>query len=56
MCFSSIILSFSYLNRNNFLGTITANYEQYIITNDAKIPALVVNPIENPYGQSILFG
>lgn len=44
------------LNRNNFLGTITANYEQYIITNDAKIPALVVNPIENPYGQSVLFG
>jgi nucleotide-binding universal stress UspA family protein len=44
------------LNRNNFLGTITANYEQYIITNDAKIPALVVNPVDlNPYGQSILF-
>ncbi len=44
------------LNKNNFLGTITANYEQYIITNDAKIPALVVNPVDlNPYGQSILF-
>lgn len=44
------------LNRSNFLGTITANYEQYIITNDAKIPALVVNPVDlNPYGQSILF-
>lgn len=44
------------LNRSNFLGSITANYEQYIITNDAKIPALVVNPIDlNPYGQSILF-
>lgn len=44
------------LNRSNFLGSITANYEQYIITNDAKIPALVVNPVDlNPYGQSILF-
>lgn len=44
------------LNRSNFLGTITANYEQYIITNDAKIPALVVNPVDlNPYGQSVLF-
>ena len=43
------------LNRSNFLGTITANYEQYIITNDAKIPALVVNPIDSPYGQSVLF-
>lgn len=44
------------LNRSNFFGSITANYEQYIITNDAKIPALVVNPIDlNPYGQSVLF-
>jgi nucleotide-binding universal stress UspA family protein len=44
------------LNKSNFLGSITATYEQYIITNDAKIPALVVNPIDlNPYGQSILF-
>jgi nucleotide-binding universal stress UspA family protein len=45
------------LNRKNFLGTITANYEQYIITNDAKIPALVVNPVDlNPYGSSFLVG
>jgi hypothetical protein len=44
------------LNRNNFLGVITATYEQYIITNDAKIPALVVNPIEGPYGTSFMFG
>ena len=44
------------LNRSNFLGSITANYEQYIITNDAKIPALVVNPVDlAPYGQSVLF-
>jgi nucleotide-binding universal stress UspA family protein len=44
------------LNRTSFLSAITANYEQYIITNDAKIPALIVNPIETGgYGQSILF-
>ena len=44
------------LNKSNFFGSMTANYEQYIITNDAKIPALVVNPIDlSPYGQSILF-
>jgi nucleotide-binding universal stress UspA family protein len=43
------------LNKSNFLGSITANYEQYIITNDAKIPALVVNPVDTPYGQSVLF-
>ena len=45
------------LNKNSFFSSMTTNYEQYIITNDAKIPALVVNPIDlNPYGQSILFG
>jgi nucleotide-binding universal stress UspA family protein len=43
------------LNKGAFLGVITSNYEQYIITNDAKIPALVVNPIDSPYGQSVLF-
>jgi hypothetical protein len=45
------------LNRSSFLSAITANYEQYIITNDAKIPALIVNPIDTGgYGQSVLFG
>ena len=44
------------LNRNNLFGVITANYEQYIITNDAQIPTLIVNPIESPYGSSILAG
>jgi nucleotide-binding universal stress UspA family protein len=45
------------LNRSSFLSAITANYEQYIITNDAKIPALIVNPIDlGGYGQSVLFG
>jgi nucleotide-binding universal stress UspA family protein len=43
------------LNRNNLFGVITANYEQYIITNDAQIPTLIVNPIENKYGSSVLF-
>jgi nucleotide-binding universal stress UspA family protein len=44
------------LNRNNLLGVITASHEQYILTNDAQIPTLIVNPIENPYGSSVLFG
>jgi nucleotide-binding universal stress UspA family protein len=44
------------INKTSFLSAITANYEQYIITNDAKIPVLIVNPIETSgYGQSILF-
>lgn len=34
------------LNRSSFLNAITANYEQYIITNDALIPTLVLNPID----------
>lgn len=44
------------LNRNNLFGVITANYEQYILTNDAQIPTLIVNPIESPYGSSMLVG
>jgi hypothetical protein len=44
------------LNRSGILSALGSNYEQYIITNDARIPALVVNPIDlGPYGQSILF-
>jgi nucleotide-binding universal stress UspA family protein len=42
------------LNRNNMLGVITASHEQYIITNDAQIPTLIVNPVEGKYG-SVLF-
>lgn len=44
------------LNKNNLFGVITANYEQYIITNDAQIATLVVNPVDSPYGVSVLFG
>lgn len=43
------------LNRNNMLGVITANHEQYILTNDAQIPTLIVNPVEGKYGGSVLF-
>lgn len=35
------------LNRNSFLNVISSNYEQYMITNDALIPTLLVNPIES---------
>jgi nucleotide-binding universal stress UspA family protein len=43
------------LNRNNMLGVITANHEQYILTNDAQIPTLIVNPVAGKYGSSVLF-
>lgn len=42
-------------NKSNYLGAFGSNYEQYMITNDAQIPTLVVNPIETPYGGSVLF-
>lgn len=42
-------------NKSNYLGAFGSNYEQYMITNDAQIPTLVVNPIETPYGSSVLF-
>jgi len=43
------------LNRNNMLGVITANHEQYILSNDAQVPALIVNPVVGKYGSSVLF-
>lgn len=42
-------------NKSNYLGAFGSNYEQYMITNDAQIPTLVVNPIDRPYGGSVLF-
>jgi nucleotide-binding universal stress UspA family protein len=40
------------LNRSSFLNAITANYEQYVITNDALIPTLILNPIDTASSQS----
>ena len=39
------------LQKNSLLGLIGTNHEQYMITNEAQVPVLVVNPIEatNPY-------
>lgn len=34
------------LNKNNMLGALTSNHEEYIITNEAQIPTLIMNPIE----------
>jgi nucleotide-binding universal stress UspA family protein len=33
------------IQKNNILGVFGASHEQFMITNDAKIPVLVVNPI-----------
>jgi nucleotide-binding universal stress UspA family protein len=34
------------LNKNSVFGVLAANHEEYIITNDAQIPTLIMNPIE----------
>ena len=34
------------LNKSNVFGVLTANHEEYIMTNDAKIPVMIMNPIE----------
>lgn len=37
------------LNKNNMLGSILSNHEEMIITNDAQIPTLIMNPIEGSF-------
>lgn len=34
------------LNKNSMFGTVFSNHEEYILTNDAQIPTLIMNPIE----------
>jgi len=43
------------LNKNRVLGVLSANHEEYIITNDAQIPALIMNPIEGVNTLSVDF-
>lgn len=51
----SDLIAIMNLNKNNLFGTLTANHEHYIINNESKIPTLIVNPIDSPYGTSVLF-
>jgi len=37
------------LNRNSVFGVLASNHEEYIMTNDAQIPALIMNPIEGSF-------
>ncbi len=43
------------LQKNQIFGAITGNHEQYMITNDAKIPVLMVNPINATNGYQVIF-
>lgn len=40
------LIAFMNMNKNNLLGIVSANSETYLLNNEAKIPVLVVNPIE----------
>jgi nucleotide-binding universal stress UspA family protein len=40
------LISIMNLNRSNIFSVFNAKYEQYIITNDALIPTLILNPVE----------
>ena len=37
------------LNKNNVFGNMFSNHEEYIITNEAQIPTLIMNPIEGSF-------
>ena len=43
------------LNKNSVLGVLASNHEEYIITNDARIPILIMNPIEGSFSFSADF-
>ena len=43
------------LNKNNLFGVLTSTHEEYIITNDAQIPALIMNPVEGVNTLSVDF-
>lgn len=43
------------LNKNSLLPTIMANHEEQIITNEAQIPTLIMNPIEGSFSFSADF-
>ena len=51
----SDLIAIMNLNKNSLFGVLTSNYEQYIINNDAQISTLIVNPMDSPYGSSVLF-
>jgi nucleotide-binding universal stress UspA family protein len=37
------------LNKNSVLGVLASTHEEYIITNEAQIPTLIMNPIEGSF-------
>ena len=41
------------MNRSSLLNVLSSSHEQYVITNDALIPTLIINPIEVESGSAL---
>lgn len=42
------------IQKNSLLGLFSHNYEQYMITNDAQIPVMIINPVSTSSSSGIL--
>jgi nucleotide-binding universal stress UspA family protein len=51
----SDLIAIMNLHKNSLFGTLTSGHEPYIINNEAGLSTLIVNPMDSPYGASVLF-
>ena len=51
----SDLIAIMNLHKNSIFGTLTSGHEPYIINNEAGLSTLIVNPMDSPYGASVLF-
>ncbi len=51
----SDLIAIMNLHKNSIFGSLTSGHEPYIINNEAGISTLIVNPLDSPYGTSVLF-
>ena len=51
----SDLIAIMNLHKNSIFGTLTSGHEPYIINNEAGLSSLIVNPMDSPYGASVLF-
>ncbi len=51
----SDLIAIMNLHKNSIFGTLTSGHEPFIINNEAGISTLIVNPMDSPYGASVLF-
>ncbi len=51
----SDLIAIMNLHKNSLFGSLTSGHEPYIINNEAGLSTLIVNPMDSPYGASVLF-